>query len=106
MDEYTKMSHEHAVAAIAEDRFKDQIVPVPIKDAKMMTKAKAQELGLVPFVKIVPRGMATAGVEPYEMGIGPVPATKKALERTGMSIDQIDLVELIWGIRSACPERG
>lgn len=150
MDEYAKMSHDRAVAAIAEGRFKDQIVPVPIKDAEnsvrmfdtdecpranaslekmaslppvvgpitdgatesfitagnscptndgaaavlMMTKAKAQELGLVPFVKIVPKGMATAGVEPYEMGIGPVPATKKALSRTRMSIDQIDLIEL------------
>ena len=37
---------------------------------------------------------AVAGVEPHRMGIGPVPATRKALERTGWSADDIDLVEL------------
>ena len=150
MDKYAYMSHMRAVAAIREGRFKDQIVPVPVKDEDgnerlfdtdecprpntsleklaslppvvgpitegateayitagnscpmndgaaavlMMTREKAEELGLTPFVKIVPRGMATAGVEPYEMGIGPVPATKKALERTGLTIDQMDLIEL------------
>ena len=150
MDEYAKLSQDRAVAAIAEGRFKSQIVPIPIKDAEgnerlfdtdecprpnaslekmaalppvvgpitegateafitagnscptndgaaavlMMTKEKAEKLGLTPFVKIFPGGMAACGVEPYEMGIGPVPATKKALERAKMSIDQIDLIEL------------
>jgi acetyl-CoA acetyltransferase family protein len=38
--------------------------------------------------------MAVAGVDPAIMGIGPVPATKKALQRAGLKIDQIDLIEL------------
>jgi acetyl-CoA acetyltransferase family protein len=58
----------------------------------MMTRKKAEQLGLMPFVKI--RGMATAGVNPWEMGIGPVPATEKALKRAGLKIGDIDLVEL------------
>ncbi len=48
--------------------------------------------GLTPIASIV--SMAVAGVDPAIMGIGPVPATKKALERAGLSIEQIDLVEL------------
>jgi acetyl-CoA acyltransferase len=39
-------------------------------------------------------GMATAGVAPRIMGIGPAPATKKLLELTGMALDQIDVIEL------------
>jgi 3-oxoadipyl-CoA thiolase len=52
----------------------------------------AQELGLKPVVRIVTS--AVAGVDPSCMGIGPVPATRKALERARLSIDDIDLVEL------------
>lgn len=47
---------------------------------------------LKPLAKIV--SAAVAGVDPSIMGIGPVPATKKALERAGLTIDQIDLIEL------------
>lgn len=47
---------------------------------------------LVPFAKIV--SMAVAGVDPSIMGIGPVPATQKALERAGLKIADIDLIEL------------
>ena len=42
----------------------------------------------------VPLGMATAGVEPRIMGIGPVPATRKLLEKHGISINDIDVIEL------------
>lgn len=48
--------------------------------------------GLQPMARII--GMATAGVEPRIMGIGPVPATRKLLSRLGMSIDDIDIIEL------------
>ncbi|MBS4204244.1 acetyl-CoA C-acyltransferase [Lederbergia citrea] len=58
----------------------------------MMSEAKAKELGLIPLVKY--KTSAVAGVEPSIMGIGPVPASKKALARVGMSVADIDLVEL------------
>ncbi len=58
----------------------------------MMSEERAKELGLTPKVKI--RSMAVAGVEPCEMGIGPAKATPKALERSGVSIDDIDAIEL------------
>ena len=48
--------------------------------------------GLTPMARIV--GMAAAGVEPRVMGIGPVPATRKLLERSGLTIDQMDVIEL------------
>ncbi|TML94624.1 MAG: thiolase family protein [Actinobacteria bacterium] len=53
---------------------------------------KAQELGVESLGRFV--GSAVAGVDPRVMGIGPVPAVRKLLERTGLGIDQIDLVEL------------
>ena len=56
------------------------------------TPQKAEQLKLKPMVRIV--ASATAGVHPNYMGIGPIPATQKALKRAGLSIDQIDLVEL------------
>lgn len=56
------------------------------------TRAKAEELGLKPLVRIVSWGVA--GVPPRTMGIGPVPATKLALERAGLGIKDIDLIEL------------
>ncbi|TDO98828.1 acetyl-CoA C-acyltransferase FadA [Marinomonas balearica] len=58
----------------------------------MMSAAKAEELGLQPMAKV--RSMAVAGCDPAIMGYGPVPATQKALKRTGLTIDDIDLVEL------------
>jgi 3-oxoadipyl-CoA thiolase len=58
----------------------------------LATKEKASELGLEPMARIVSTG--SAGVDPGYMGIGPVPATRKALERAGLTIDDIDLVEL------------
>ena len=58
----------------------------------LTTPQKAEQLKLKPMVRIV--ASATAGVHPNYMGIGPIPATQKALKRAGLTIDQIDLVEL------------
>jgi acetyl-CoA C-acetyltransferase/3-oxo-5,6-didehydrosuberyl-CoA/3-oxoadipyl-CoA thiolase len=58
----------------------------------LTTPQKAEQLKLKPMVRIV--ASAAAGVHPNYMGIGPIPATLKALKRAGLTIDQIDLVEL------------
>lgn len=58
----------------------------------LMSKWKAERLGLTPMARIVSDGVA--GVSPDVMGIGPVPATKKALSAAGLSLDDIDLIEL------------
>jgi acetyl-CoA C-acetyltransferase len=58
----------------------------------VMSKDKAKELGLKPLVTY--RHSATAGVDPEIMGIGPVYATRKLLQRTGMSLDDFDLIEI------------
>lgn len=58
----------------------------------VMSAEKAKALGLTPRVRI--RSMAVAGCDPSIMGYGPVPATEKALKRAGVSIDDIDVVEL------------
>lgn len=58
----------------------------------LVEESKAKELGLSPIAYV---GMsASAGVEPAYMGIGPVPAIRKALDRAQLSLDQIDLIEL------------
>jgi acetyl-CoA C-acetyltransferase/3-oxo-5,6-didehydrosuberyl-CoA/3-oxoadipyl-CoA thiolase len=56
------------------------------------TPHKAEQLKLKPLARIV--ASATAGVHPNYMGIGPIPASQKALKRAGLTIDQMDLVEL------------
>jgi acetyl-CoA acetyltransferase family protein len=58
----------------------------------MMSDRRAREFGLVPLVRVV--SSAAAGVEPRTMGLGPVPATKKALARAGLRIEDIGLIEL------------
>jgi len=58
----------------------------------VMSMDKANKLGVKPGLRIV--STAIAGVNPEIMGIGPVPATQKALQRAGLSIDDIDLVEM------------
>ncbi len=58
----------------------------------LMSDGKAKELGLTPLARIV--ASAAAGVEPRVMGLGPIPATRKALERARLSLDQIGLIEL------------
>lgn len=57
----------------------------------LMSKQKADELGIKPLVKI--KSYASAGVEPEIMGTGPIPATRKALKKAGLSINDIDLIE-------------
>ncbi len=58
----------------------------------IMSEEKAKELGLTPLVYV--KSMAAAGCDPSLMGYGPVPASKKALERAGLTTDDIDLWEL------------
>jgi len=58
----------------------------------LMSGAKAEQLGLKPLARIV--SYAAAGVSPDIMGIGPVPATREALRRAGLALDDIGLVEL------------
>jgi acetyl-CoA acyltransferase len=140
-DRFALRSHQKAVAAMDEKRFKEEIVPVVVKTRKGETIVEADEgprretsleklsklkpafkkggtvtagnssslndgaaavlvvsaeyaraHGLRPLAKV--RSMAVAGVPPRVMGIGPVPATKKALERAGISLDDVGLVEL------------
>src|SRR5262245_41573347 len=58
----------------------------------LMSAAAAKERGIEPLARFV--AYATAGVAPERFGIGPVPAVRKVLERAGLTLDQIDLVEL------------
>jgi 3-oxoadipyl-CoA thiolase len=58
----------------------------------LMSEERATDLGLTPLARWV--ASAVAGVSPRTMGYGPIPATRKVLERTGLTIDAIDLVEL------------
>ncbi|NIN65418.1 MAG: acetyl-CoA C-acyltransferase [Anaerolineae bacterium] len=142
LDEYSLMSHRRAIAAIDAGRFKDEIVPVPVKNedgkevlfevdehprretsleklAKLpaafkpdgmvtagnssgindgaaalvfATKDKAQELGLEPMATV--RTMAVAGVDPVIMLTGPIPASRKALKKADLTMNDVDLVEL------------
>jgi 3-oxoadipyl-CoA thiolase len=58
----------------------------------LMSAQKAEELGLKPLVRVV--SSAAAGVMPRTMGYGPIPATRKALERANLKVDDIGLIEL------------
>ena len=58
----------------------------------MMSGAKAMALGIKPIARV--KSMAVAGCDPSIMGYGPVPATKKALKRAGLTIEDIEVVEL------------
>ena len=58
----------------------------------VMSAKKAAELGLKPLARIA--GYATAGLDPATMGLGPVPATQKALKRAGWAVGDVDLFEL------------
>ncbi len=140
-DEFAAWSQEKAQKALAEGRFKEEIVPVAIPQKKgdpllfevdefpragvtaeslgklrpafkkdgtvtagnasgindgaaallIMSREKADELGLKPLARIVAN--ASAGVDPSIMGIGPVPATKRVLEKAGLTLDDMDLIE-------------
>jgi acetyl-CoA acyltransferase len=58
----------------------------------VMSEEKAKALGLTPLVRV--RSTAVAGVDPCVMGTGPVPATEKALKRAGLTLADVDLIEL------------
>lgn len=68
--------------------------PIPDGAAAMvvMSREKADELGLKPLGKILSYAMAS--VEPKRFGLAPAPATRKALEKAGLTLDQIDLIEI------------
>ena len=141
LDEFSANSQQKAEKAMAEHKFDDEIVPVPVKAKKqivefkvdegprpgttvetlaklrccsgkeggmvtagnasgindgaaaivVMSEEKAKELGVTPMATWV-QG-ALAGVEPEIMGIGPVAATRKVMERTGLTVDDMDLIE-------------
>ncbi|GAB6037311.1 acetyl-CoA C-acetyltransferase [Fundidesulfovibrio butyratiphilus] len=57
----------------------------------VVSAAKAKEMGLKPMARLISYG--TGAVEPNVMGLGPIPATRQALSRAGMTIDDIDLIE-------------
>src|SRR5258708_624007 len=60
--------------------------------AVLMSAEKARDLGIKPLAKVIT--MAVAGVRPDIMGIGPVPAMRKALQRAGMQLSDIDIIEI------------
>jgi acetyl-CoA C-acetyltransferase len=140
-DELAYTSQSRAIAAIDGGRFKDEIVPVPLKTKKgevlfdtdehprrdaslealaklkpvfkkdgtvtagnssgindgaasavIMAADKAKALGVKPLARLVTH--AVAGVEPELMGYGPVPAVQKALKRAGMTLKDIQLIEV------------
>ena len=71
-----------------------QTCALPIYGAAMlvvMSREKADELGIKPLVTI--KSYASVALDPTIMGYGPVPASRKALERIGYTVDQLDLVE-------------
>ena len=113
LDEFSYHSQEKAAKAIADGAFKDEIVPVVIKGKKgdtvfvtaanssaindgaaalvVMSEEKAKELGVEPLATWV--AGALAGVEPEVMGLGPIAATKKVMAKTGLTVDDMDLIE-------------
>jgi acetyl-CoA C-acetyltransferase len=140
-DQLALESHQRAARAIAEGRFKAQILPIEIVSRKqttlfdtdehvrpdttlqalaqlrpvfdksgtitagnaagindaaaavlLMQRERAEALGLRPLGRLV--GYAFAGVEPQLMGIGPVPAIQSLLEKTGLTIEDLDVIEL------------
>ena len=64
------------------------------------SEGAAKEHGLTPMARVL--GMASAGVAPRVMGVGPVPASGKLLERTGLAIEQMDVIELNEAFASQC----
>ena len=100
VDEFPKASTLEAFASLKPAFKKDGTVTAGNSSGRndgaaamvLMDAAKAFEMGIVPMMKI--SGYASAGVPPEIMGIGPVPATRKALERAGLTMQDIDLIEL------------
>jgi len=98
-DEYPRRTSMEALAKLRPAFKKDGTVTAGnasgINDGAaavvVMSKEKADELGIKPMARIV--SYASGGVDPKIMGIGPVPASKKALAKAGMTLDDIDLIE-------------
>jgi 3-oxoadipyl-CoA thiolase len=76
-----------SVTAATSSGINDGAAALSVASAEMM-----KELGLEPLAQIV--ATAVAGVDPSCMGLGPIPATRKALERAGITADRLDLIEL------------
>lgn len=141
-DAYALASHQRAVAAIQEGRFRDQIIAVSVPQKKgdpmlvdtdeqpradtsleklaklpaafrkggtvtagnsagindgaaalvLTSRRRAEALGIRPRARIL--SSAVAGVDPATMGLGPIPATQKALERAGLRVSDLGLIEL------------
>ncbi len=141
-DRYALLSQQRAARAVAEGRFQDEIVPVPVPQPSgeplvvdrdehprpdttlealarlrpafrkggtvtagnssgvndgaaallLVEVSTARALGLQSMARVV--STAVAGVDPAVMGMGPVPAVRKALARAGLTVDDVDLVEL------------
>ena len=100
IDEYPKQTTEEALASLKPAFKRDGAVTAGNASGRndgaaamvMMEREKAFELGIVPQVRVV--SYASAGVSPEIMGIAPVPATRKALQLAGLSLRDIDLIEL------------
>ena len=58
----------------------------------MMSSDKAAELGLKPLLKV--KGFASVGLDPHVMGLGPIGAVRKVLEKTGVSLDEVEVIEI------------
>ncbi|MFT3979958.1 MAG: acetyl-CoA C-acyltransferase [Ferruginibacter sp.] len=99
-DEHPRVSSMEKMSALKPAFMKDGTVTAGnssgINDGAaamlLASEAAVQKFGLKPIAKI--KAMAVAGVDPAVMGIGPVPATQKALERAGLTVSDLDLVEL------------
>nr|MCR5430568.1 acetyl-CoA C-acetyltransferase [Eubacterium sp.] len=141
LDEFSANSQQKCEKAMNEGKFKDEIVPVEVKQRKqtvvvdtdegpragstvetlaglkccsgkeggvvtagnasgindgaaavvVMSEEKAQELGVTPMATFV--GGALGGVAPEIMGVGPIAATNKVMEKTGLTVDDMDLIE-------------
>lgn len=141
LDDFAAKSQQKAEAAVKSGRFREEIVPISIKQRKgdpvifdtdeypkpgvttesisklrpafkkdgivtaanssglndcgsavvVMSREKAEELGIEPLCTI--KSYASAGVEPKIMGIGPIPASRKAMDKAGITVDDLDLIE-------------
>ena len=100
VDEYPKRSTDNEQLAKLKPIFAEGTVTAGNASGRndgacaliLMSKEKAEELGIKPLAKIL--GAAAAGVDPRIMGIGPVPATRKLLAKLGMKIEEFGLVEI------------
>ncbi len=98
-DEYPRATEREKMAALKPAFKKDGSVTAGnasgINDGAaaviVMSREKADELGIKPMARVV--SYASGGVDPTVMGLGPIPATRKALQKAGLSIEDIDLIE-------------